>query len=79
MSIVSQAQLEALKSVGRVVRRALESMRDRVKPGVSTADLDAAAAEVLAEYGARSAPKLFYGFPAAACISVAGNTAATCA
>lgn len=70
MSITSQAELKALRAVGRVVRLALEAMRRRVVPGVSTRELDAAAARVLEEQGARSAPHLIYDFPGCACISV---------
>ena len=70
MSIVSQAQLRALRVIGRVVRQALSAMRERVSPGVSTRELDEVAARVLQEHGARSASKLVYNFPGSACISV---------
>jgi methionyl aminopeptidase len=70
MSITSQAELKALRAVGRVVRLALQAMRRRVAPGVSTRELDDAAARVLEEGGARSAPRLVYDFPGCACISV---------
>jgi methionyl aminopeptidase len=70
MSIVSLAQLEALRRVGRIVRVALEAMRDRVRPGISTLELDRVAADVLAGHGAYAAPKRIYRFPGTACISV---------
>lgn len=70
MSIVSEAQLEALRHVGRIVRLALSAMQERLSPGVTTAELDARAMEVLEEHGARSAPRLVYDFPGAVCISV---------
>jgi methionyl aminopeptidase len=41
-----------------------------VRPGVTTAELDACAAQVFARHGARSAPALVYGFPGTICISV---------
>src|SRR4051812_23464634 len=45
-------------------------MAARVRPGVTTAELDAVAAGVFARHGARSAPQLAYDFPGVTCISV---------
>ncbi|HEU4560458.1 MAG TPA: type I methionyl aminopeptidase [Longimicrobium sp.] len=70
MSIESQEELEALKRAGRVVRLVLERMRRAVKPGITTAELDRIGGQVLRENGARSAPRLVYGFPADTLISV---------
>ncbi len=70
MSIENAADWQGLKEAGRIVQRALAAMRRRVRPGVTTADLDAVGAEVILRHGARSAPNLVYGFPGANCISV---------
>jgi methionyl aminopeptidase len=70
MSIESERDFEGLVAAGRVVRRAIEAMEKLVRPGVSTGELDLAAARVIAEMGGRPAPKLVYGFPGATCISV---------
>ncbi len=70
MSIESHADLEGLTRAGRVVALTLAETRRCVEPGVTTAELDAVAAEVLERHGARSAPNLVYGFPGAICISV---------
>jgi methionyl aminopeptidase len=70
MSIESEADWTGLRRVGRIVRLALDAMERRVRPGVTTAELDRVAEEVLREHGARSAPRLVYGFPASVCISV---------
>jgi len=45
-------------------------MRRRVRPGVTTAQLDEVGARVFREAGARSGPQLDYGFPGVTCISV---------
>ena len=45
-------------------------MRAAVAPGVTTAALDAIGEAALAAHGARSAPRLVYGFPGCNCISV---------
>ena len=70
MSIESEDDLAALRRAGRVVALALKAMRESVREGITTAELDAIAAGVLREHGARSAPQLAYGFPATSCISV---------
>ena len=70
MSIQSELELEQLRMVGRIVRLALNAMSEAAEPGVTTSQLDAVCAKVLAEHGATSAPKKVYGFPGTACISV---------
>src|SRR5689334_10154122 len=70
MSIRSQAELEKLRAIGRIVRQALDAAAAAVRPGVTTGELDAVGARVLAESGAESAPPKVYGFPGALCISV---------
>src|SRR5664279_2782405 len=70
MSIRNQAQLEKLRAIGRIVRRALDQTAAAVRPGVTTAELDEIGARVLAAHGAESAPPKVYGFPGALCISV---------
>jgi methionyl aminopeptidase len=70
MSIRSQRELAGMRAAGRVVALALRAMREAVRPGVTTAELDAVGAQVFADHGARSAPQLVYGFPGVNCISV---------
>jgi methionyl aminopeptidase len=70
VSIEDQAELEALRAAGRVVAETLRELRGRVRPGVTTAELDAAAARVFARHGARSGPQLDYRFPGTVCLSV---------
>ena len=70
MSIQSENDLRQLRIAGQIVRLALNAMSAAVEPGITTAELDAICARVLAEHGAISAPKKVYGFPGTACISV---------
>jgi methionyl aminopeptidase len=70
MSIESQADFDGIQRVGRVVAQALRAMERETRAGVTTGDLDAIGAAVLKRYGARSAPKLFYGCPTTNLISV---------
>ena len=70
MSIRNQREFEKLRSIGRIVRLALDRTAAAVCPGITTRELDRIGARVLAEQGAESAPPKVYGFPGALCISV---------
>src|SRR3984893_14133545 len=70
MSIKSHFELDKLRVIGKIVRKALDEMAEAARPGVTTAELDEIGSRVLAEHGAESAPPKVYGFPAAVCISV---------
>src|SRR6185436_19065104 len=70
MTIGGVRELEAVKEAGRIVARILHALVRETRAGVTTGELDATAARLLAEESARSAPELVYGFPGATCISV---------
>jgi methionyl aminopeptidase len=70
MTIEGDEDLAGLRRVGAVVAKARDAMVAAVRPGVSTAELDAVGRDVLVAGGCRSAPKLAYGFPGWTCISV---------
>jgi methionyl aminopeptidase len=70
MSVDTPEQLQGLRRAGAVVAATLRHLRTLVRPGVTTRDLDDAAATVFARFGARSGPQLDYGFPGTICISV---------
>jgi methionyl aminopeptidase len=70
VSIDHPEELAALRAAGRVVAETLRELARRVRPGVTTAELDAVAAGVFARHGARSGPQLDYDFPGAICISL---------
>jgi methionyl aminopeptidase len=70
MTVNNEDDLAALRRVGRVVALALQAMKEAVRPGVTTAELDAVGAAVLRRHGARSAPQLVYGFPGVNCIGL---------
>ena len=70
MSIRSHAEFEKLRVIGKIVRRALDATAVSVRPGITTGELDAIGARILAENGAESAPPKVYGFPGALCISI---------
>ena len=70
MSIESPADLAALKHIGQIVGEILQVLREAVRPGISTGELDALAGAEMHKRGAQSSPKLVYQFPGEMCISV---------
>jgi len=60
--IKSPAELQAMREAGRVNATVLAAVNELLKPGVSTADLNAAAEEVLRKHGCIS-PFKGYGYP----------------
>jgi len=70
MCIKSPADLEKLKEIGSIVRKALDVTAAAVRPGITTAELDAIGDRVLTDNGAQSSPPKVYNFPGAFCISV---------
>jgi methionyl aminopeptidase len=70
MSIESPDDLAGLQRIGRIVALTLRRVRELVRPGVSTRELDEEAERFLASHGATPAPRLVYGFPGAIMISV---------
>lgn len=70
MSIKSYKELLALKEVGRIVRLALEAMSAKVRAGATTGELAQIGGKIMRENGARSAPRIVYGFPGDVLISL---------
>jgi methionyl aminopeptidase len=66
----SAAEIDRLARVNELVARVLAELKAMVAPGVSTADLDAAAERHLVEAGAEPAFKGYHGYPATICASV---------
>jgi methionyl aminopeptidase len=62
-------ELAKMRRAGRVVAEMHEATRAAAKPGVTTAELDAVAREVLRRRGARSNFLGYHGFPAVICTS----------
>jgi len=58
--IKSAQELELMRSAGRIVAEVHASMREMVQPGVTTADLNAAAEQIIRGYGAIP---VFVGYP----------------
>jgi methionyl aminopeptidase len=72
MAIVckSQSEIEKMRRSGHIVRQVLDELRKLVAPGVTTMDLEKAAAAKIKELGAKPAFKGYYGYPCVLCTSV---------
>jgi methionyl aminopeptidase len=68
--IKSPREIDAMRVAGQAAATVLQAMAREVRPGITTAELDRYAAEVMATQGCRSAFLNYRGFPAYTCISV---------
>lgn len=55
ITIKSEAEIALMREAGRINALALAATRELIRPGVTTADLDAAAAEVIRQHGGKPA------------------------
>lgn len=58
--IKNQADLEIMREAGRINARALQAVKEAIKPGVTTGELDKIAETVIRDHGAKPA---FLGYP----------------
>ena len=69
VTIKSAAELDCMRRAGRVVRRAKKKVREEIRPGVTTAELDRLAEREIRALGSVPSFKGLYGFPATICAS----------
>ena len=70
IQIKSAEQVDRMYAAGQVVARTLEVLREAVRPGVSTAELDALAEREIRSAGAVPSFLGYFGYPASICTSV---------
>jgi methionyl aminopeptidase len=73
ITVKTPEELEIMRVAGRINAEALAAAHAVIRPGVSTADINAAAEEVLQRYGVYSPFKNYpgpYPYPASTCVSV---------
>lgn len=63
-------EIQIMRESGRIVARVHAALKEVIKPGVSTLDLDRVAAETLSKYGATSSFLGYRGYPAHICASI---------
>jgi methionyl aminopeptidase len=64
------AELDAMREAGHTAAEVLRLTAGVVRPGVSTLEVDRAAAQFMSDHGCRSAFLGYRGFPAQTCISL---------
>lgn len=70
MTLETEADLEKLLKIGRIVADTLVFMKQKAEPGMTTKELDEIGFQYLNKFGAKSAPKVTYNFPGYTCISI---------
>jgi methionyl aminopeptidase len=65
----SPAELEKMRAAGRIVAETLTLLKSRIRPGVTTAELDRLAEKECERHGAKPAFKGYGGFPYSICSS----------
>ncbi|MDO8803222.1 MAG: type I methionyl aminopeptidase [Elusimicrobiota bacterium] len=70
IEIKTPAEIERMRRASRVVAEVLLQLKSRVKPGVTTAELDKFAEQRVREMGAVPAFLGYRGYPATLCVSI---------
>src|SRR4051812_29214933 len=68
--IKSDREIEKMRTACRIASEILDRVSGLVRPGITTGDVDQAAADFMAEAGSKSAFLGYRGFPGNICISV---------
>jgi methionyl aminopeptidase len=66
----SPAEIEKMRRSGKIVRQVLDELATMVKAGITTMDLERAAAAKIKELGAKPAFKGYYDYPCCLCTSI---------
>lgn len=68
--IHSEQEIEGIRQAARKTGETREKLRDLIRPGMSTLDLDRLAGNLIAQTGGSSAFLGYHGFPGQVCISI---------
>ncbi len=68
--IKNESEIEMMRAAGRSARAVLERLATMVRPGITTLEINAAAAEFMGEEKCKSAFLGYRGFPGQVCISI---------
>ena len=70
ISIKSEREIALMVEAGRIVAKAHRAVKEAIRPGISTQELDKIAEEVIRENGATPSFKNYEGYPATICASI---------
>ena len=68
--IKSKREIALMKVAGQAVADAFKTIKEVIKPGMTTMDIDQIVINTFIKHGCISAEKGYYGYPANACVSV---------
>ena len=68
--IKSSEEIALMRKAGKVVAVVLQKLKEEIKPGIKTGQLDVIAEKELKKWGAKASFKGYRGFPASLCVSV---------
>ncbi|WP_368489076.1 type I methionyl aminopeptidase [Clostridium sp. BJN0013] len=68
--IKTDREIELMRRAGRLVGETLLKIKNAVKPGITTKELDRIAEKYITKHNAKPSFKGYYGFPASICTSV---------
>ena len=70
INIKTLEEIEIMAEGGKILARIIKELEKRVKPGITTKELDRLAESLVLKYGARCSFKEYEGFPTCLCVSV---------
>lgn len=70
ITIKSEAQIEKMRKAGELLRRVEDTLRDEIRPGITTLHLDRLFEKLVREAGGIPSSKNYNGFPYSICASV---------
>lgn len=70
LCIKNESALKLMAESGKILAGCMEMLREQVKPGISTLELDKIAYKYIIQHGAKPSFLGLYGFPNTLCISV---------
>jgi methionyl aminopeptidase len=68
--IKNSNEIECMRRAGKIVSNTLERLEEVIKPGITTAEIDRLAEELIVKQGGKPSFKGYHGFPASICASV---------
>ncbi len=68
--VKSRREIEIMKEAGKIVAYTHEIVKEKIKPGITTRELDEIAEKTILKYGAIPSFKGYGGFPGSICSSI---------
>lgn len=68
--IKSKQELDFMREAGKVCGQILRDLKDIIKPGISTLEIDRFVEKTVREHGMTAAEKGYCGYPASICVSI---------